>query len=108
VCAVVYRGEIDKEREYSARLESRLDKALGALRDIYNTPPKLSEAQDQTQEWWVRLVDDIIGQAGNAIQSGGVETHERIGYCIEPECTERVELAGKLYCRAHAYTPLSE
>jgi hypothetical protein len=37
-----------------------------------------------------------------------VETHERIGYCIEPECTERVELAGKLYCRAHAYTPLSE
>lgn len=34
VCAVVYRGEIDKEREYSARLESRLDAARKALDDF--------------------------------------------------------------------------
>jgi hypothetical protein len=70
------RDGVDTE-EIARELRYRLDAALGALRDIYNTPPKLSEAQDQPQEWWVRLVDDIIGQAGNAIQSAGVETGKK-------------------------------
>jgi hypothetical protein len=56
--------------------QCRLDKALIALLCIYNTPPKLSEARDQEQGWWIALVDDMMGQAGNAISDLVVERME--------------------------------
>jgi chromosome segregation ATPase len=60
-------GELHAESDRIRAMFKEREELRTVLRGIYNTPPKLAEARDQPQEWWVELVDDMMEQAGSVL-----------------------------------------